>query len=306
MIPYLGCEHARDLLQGFLDGELPVDEQVAMESHLRWCRTCALHLEDLRVIGDSIRLGGATGQSESDEHELAGLHAGVLSRVHAEYEQSFAVQVRGLFDDLHLLWAGLGAVSAVLLCLFGTMGVLHAAEERPDSLAGVLHSLANPGSNRNPVRLDRSISAPRAMDEHDAPPLQMRDDDAVFALAAVVTREGRIANYELLFSERDGARRRDRAAQAGDVSALFDVVERSRFAPAQRWNGAPVAVNVVWLLARTTVKGSAGELVVQPPRNLAPPRETPVVVPPVKPVIEGTDEVQPISRRSPLDQAQIV
>src|SRR5712691_7231736 len=79
---------------------------------------------------------------------------------------------------------------------------------------------------------------------------------AVFALAAVVTQEGRVANYELLVSERDGARLREAAANLDEVSAMLDAVSQSRFEPAQGASGAPVAVNMVWLLARTTVEGS--------------------------------------------------
>ena len=57
MIPYVGCEYAREHLDAFVDGELSVAEQVAVESHLRWCRTCAARVEDLQLIGASIRLG---------------------------------------------------------------------------------------------------------------------------------------------------------------------------------------------------------------------------------------------------------
>ena len=59
MIPYLGCEHARELLEGFVDGELAMADQVAVESHLRWCRTCAARVEDMRLIGASLRVAGA-------------------------------------------------------------------------------------------------------------------------------------------------------------------------------------------------------------------------------------------------------
>jgi hypothetical protein len=37
---------------------------------------------------------------------------------------------------------------------------------------------------------------------------------------------------------------------------MLDAVSQSRFEPAQAAGGAPVAVNMVWLLARTTVKGT--------------------------------------------------
>lgn len=303
MVPYLGCQHARELLQSFIDGELCVEDQVALETHLRWCRTCAAHIEDLRLIGDSIRVGAATARSHDHQREMAALQAGVLSRVRVEHEQSFTVQVRSLFDDLHLLWAGLGAVTAVVVCLFGMMGVLHAAgDERPDSLAGVIQALATPGSNRNPVRIDAFVSVPRAID--DSPALEqirqqldhMREEEASFALAAVVTREGRVVNYELLVSERDAVRRRSTAAQAGDVARLLNAVGRARFEPAQRVGGVPVAVNMVWLLARTTVKGNPRAIELfdfDVPPEAAPP----AVVPATKPTSDGGLHDQASARR---------
>jgi hypothetical protein len=290
MVPYLGCEVVREMLPGFVDGELVIQDQVAVESHLRWCRTCAAHVEDIRVIGDSIRLGGVNRPSDGESRELATLQAAVLSRVRAEQEQSFTFQVRSLFDDLHLFWAGLGATTAVLVCLFGTMSVLHAAsDERPDSLKGVLQSLANPGSDRNPLRLDgRIIQVPRALD--DSPALESGEDEAVFALAAVITREGRIANYEVLVKERENA------GTAWDVTSLLDRVARSRFAPAEQGVArAPVAVNMVWLLARTTVKGTARALDFEVPSNPLPAQ----LAPTVKPVTPGIDEAafSPSERR---------
>jgi hypothetical protein len=281
MVPYLGCEIVRQMLPCFVDGELGIEDQVAVESHLRWCRTCAAHVEDLRLIGESLRQGGVNGHSEDDSRELAALQTAVLSRVRAEHEQSFAFQVRALFDDRHLLWAGVGATAAVIVCLFGTMGVLHAAnDERPDSLKGVLQSLADPGSDRNPMLLDgRMIQVPRALD--DSPALVAGEDEAVFALAAVVTREGRVANYEVLVSERDNR------PGAVDVTRLLDRVARSRFSPAERGVArAPVAVNMVWLLARTTVKASPRALDFEVPTDPLPPPLTPAV----KPASSGLDD----------------
>jgi hypothetical protein len=291
MVPYLGCEHAREMLQAFIDGELSVEAQVAVEAHLRWCRTCTAHVEDLRLIGDSIRLAAAGARSEVHQRELALLQADVLSRVRAEEAQSFATQVRSLFDDSHLLWAGLGATMALVVCLFGTMSVLHAASaERPDSFAGVLESLANPGSDRNPMLLDgRLIQAPRAVD--DTPALdQFAEEEAVFALAAVVTREGRISNYEVLASE-DDEPRLDTAARRPHVTRALDKFARSRFTPAEQGVArAPVAVNMVWLLARTTVKGTHRELDFHPAQEPLP--EPAPVVPAAKPVIDGTNDTQ--------------
>jgi Putative zinc-finger len=290
MVPYLGCEQARELLQGFVDGELPVEAQVALESHLRWCRTCGAHVEDLRLIGDSIRLRGARSRDTGpSDRQLAVLQSSVLSRVRVEQENALVAQVGAFFDYRHL-WAGLGATMALVACLFGTMGVLHAASvERPDSLAGLIQSFANPGSDRNPMRLDgRMIQVPRALD--DSPALDLLgEDEAVFALAAVVTREGRIANYELLLSERDGASHFHRTSQPNHVTTLLNKVTRSRFTPAEQGVArAPVAVNMVWLLARTTVKGSPRPLEFNPPPVAEPEAEAEVLPPPKPAATQGT------------------
>jgi len=55
MIPYLDCRAAQRLLEAFVDGELAVHDQVALESHLRWCTVCAARVEDMQVIGASLR-----------------------------------------------------------------------------------------------------------------------------------------------------------------------------------------------------------------------------------------------------------
>ena len=121
-------------------------------------------------------------------------------------------------------------------------------------MADRITTLANPGSDRNPLQLDMLMLAPRPLTE--GPALEsMSDEEAVFALAAVVTREGRISDYELLHAERESSGGAQGGSSHDEVNALLDTVKQSRFAPAQTPDGA-VAVNVVWLLARTTVKAS--------------------------------------------------
>ena len=68
--------------------------------------------------------------------------------------------------------------------------------------------------------------APRPLNEGPALDL-IPEEEAVFAFAAVVTREGRVANYELLASVRDSEVRR-MAARSDYVSALLDAVKYSR------------------------------------------------------------------------------
>ncbi|HEY6361906.1 MAG TPA: anti-sigma factor, partial [Vicinamibacterales bacterium] len=264
MIPYLGCERARELLEGFVDGELAMADQVALESHLRWCRPCANRVDDMRLIGASMRLGSHP-PAPDDTRALSGIQSGVLARVRAEREQSFAARIGGMFDDMRLLWPAVGATAALAACLFASLSVLQAATaENPESLAAMIDRLdrpsapvlppANPGSDQNPMRLDGWVSFPRALDGMSALE-SMPEDEVEIALSAVVTREGRIATYDLLQSEVP-ATRRSRADDAKEVTAVLDAVKRSRFSPAEA-AGTKVAVNMVWLLVRTTARGSA-------------------------------------------------
>jgi hypothetical protein len=258
VIRYLTCDVAANLLDAFVDCELSMADQVAVESHLRWCRVCEARVEDVRLVGVSLRAHVQPASAGSDDgRDLATVQSSVLARIRAERDQSAGVRFRSLFVDLRFLWPAVGACSAVAVCLYVALSVFIAAteDETRDSLAGMIEFLANPGSDENPLSLGGRLSAPRALDAA-AVLDSIMDDEAVYALAAVVTKEGRVSNYELLLSERASGRRRDRAAEAGEeVSALLRAVKRSRFEPAQNAAGGAVAVNMVWLVARTTVKG---------------------------------------------------
>ena len=293
MIPYVGCEYAREHLDAFVDGELTVDEQVAVESHLRWCRTCAARVEDVQLIGDSIRLGSlAPRADDEDARTISHIQSSVLIRVRAEEELSFGSRFREMFTDMRLLWPALGATSAVTVGLALALSVLHsAAQERPESLATMIESLAEPGGERNPLmpgnsaRVDRlfgyvdsdragGISMPRALDDGTVFE-SIPEQDATFAVAAVVSRDGRIANYELLKSERSG--RQGKGLHANDVEMLDAALRQSRFAPAQTPLGRAVAVNMVWLIVMTTVQTPEPRAIRVPPSvapaNRVPPAE---------------------------------
>lgn len=256
MIRYLGCEAAREMLQPFVDSELPMAEQVELESHLRWCETCTARVEDLRLIGAALRLGAAVPPVHPDDGaSMASIQSEVLTRIRAERDLSLAVRFREAFADMHFLWPALGATAALVACLFAATTVNRVIRaEYPDSLADRLTALAHPGSDRNPLQLDMRMLAPRALTE--GPRLEsIPEEEAVFALAAVVTREGRVSDYELLHAVRESRTDGEGSSSHDQVSALLDAVKLSRFVPAQTPDGV-VAVNVVWLLARTTVKAS--------------------------------------------------
>jgi len=170
------------------------------------------------------------------------------------------------------------------------LSVLHSTTlERPESLATMIDSLAEPGGERNPLmpgnsaRVDRligyvdsdragGISMPRALDD-GAGFESIPEEDATFAVAAVVSRDGRIANYELLNSERSG--RKAHNLHANDVEMLDAAVRQSRFAPAQTPVGRAVAVNMVWLIVMTTVQTPPEPRVIRVPPSVAPVNRVP-------------------------------
>ncbi len=247
MMHVLACEHVRDQLQAFHDGELPLDDQVLIQGHLRDCVTCAIEAGDLEDLGERLR-----AMTTSWPDRLLGappeLPAAVLDRLKVERQLSFRTRMREVFEDMHFVWAACGATAATIVCLLAAMSVLQAANrERPDSLAGLITYLANPGSNANPVRADGWMLLPRPLGNA---PMPLVDEDAVFAVSAVVTREGRVQHLELLAAEQALTLR----VKPEVVLAMMHAASQARFAPAQA-GGAPVAVSLVWLLASTTVKG---------------------------------------------------
>jgi Putative zinc-finger len=257
MIPYLGCQGARDMLEPFVDGELPMSEQVALEAHLRWCDTCRARVEDMRLIGSALRLGSdAAAADYTDPAARATMYDEVVMRVEAERTQSLAHQWRELFTDMRYLWPAFGATAAVIVCVCASTLVNQIVRaERPDSMAAQISILANPGSDQNPLHLESGMLAPRPLDVSPAL-AAIPEEEAVYAVAAVVTREGRVSNYELLQWVREPLANGAGATEFHEVTAVLDAVKHSRFEPAQTVDGV-VAVNMVWLLARTTVKASA-------------------------------------------------
>lgn len=243
----LTCAALRRQLAAFYDGELSIEEQIAIEVHLDGCPPCAREARELRLIGEALRHGS---ERRRLDEEMAGLQARVLGRVRAERYESLQACLGRMFEDLHLVWAGLGATAAAVLCVAATVAILNFASlpGRADSLAGLLSVLASPGSNENPVRPGPALTLPRASLEALMPVAlhaPTADDDVVFALSGVITREGRLTDVALL---------RATGSPQHEVRRLLRAAASTRFEPASL-AGHPVAVNMVWLVARTTVRG---------------------------------------------------
>lgn len=237
------CTDVRERLEAFYDGELAVDERIAIQNHLGECVACSLAAEELGTIGASLRELAAQSADRTSDEPLR-ISARVLERLRVEEQFSMRSQVIALFQDMHLVWAGLGATVATMICVIGSASVLHAAnQQQPGSFANVISILASPGSNENPMRLNYEMMAPRAV---SAAPIEMRsEEDSAYALSAVVSREGRVQGVEVI----NQSRSKDRS-----VNAMLNEAYRVQFAPAQA-RGDAVAVSMVWLVASTTVKG---------------------------------------------------
>jgi hypothetical protein len=260
------CQDVQDRLEEFHDGELSVEERVAIQGHLQDCVTCGLAATELQEVGSALR-DMAKRLPSHTVPDADRISRRVTERLRVEALFSFTAELKALFQDMHLVWAALGATAATVVCLIGSLSVLHAAnQERPDSLAGLISYLASPGSNENPVRLHDYMMVPRARTDVDAF-LPMSDADAVLALAAVVTREGRVQNLEYLGSDRPRARR----VRPDVLGAMLDAAARAEFEPALS-GGEPVAVTMVWVLASTTVKGQPEDVMLVRRRVDAPPR----------------------------------
>jgi hypothetical protein len=240
----LRCRDARRRLQAFHDGELPIAEQIAVGAHLEACDPCTAEFAELGVLRSALRLS-MPGRAALATGDDANFQAAVLSRLNAERTLSFGVRFREMFEDMHLVYAGLGAAAAAAVCVAVMLGMMPFGASQ------------GPGSNQNPVAVNPFVRPPRPIDEPFSKAFLPRAD-MEYMLTAVVTREGRVEHLKVL----DGAE--PAAAGAGQAKLLEDLmgaVSKARFEPASV-GVAPVAVNMVWIVAHTTVRASKGELVI--------------------------------------------
>jgi hypothetical protein len=242
----LTCAAARRRLEAFHDEELAVTDQIGVSAHLEWCDRCAASFADLRRVRAALR-AAAAGRAVLTSEEDASLQASVVSRLRAENTQSFTVRMRAMFDDMHLVYAGAGAAAAAAVCAVIMLNMMRFANNE------------RPGSNLNPVVVDARMLMPRPLDAtFFGPEGAKTGDDAVFTLSGVVTLEGRLINLELHQPDGESPMVAG-SSEAKAVEHLMDSVSNARFEPA-RVAGLPVAVNIVWMVAHTTVRASKGAI----------------------------------------------
>ena len=272
----LPCAQVREDLPAYHDRELPIDRQVLIHSHLQECVTCRLEASALADLGDALRTmaGAVPGRTTGEAGHITGA---VLDRIRVEDRFSLVSQVRESFQDMHLVWAGLGATFAMAVCIFASAGVLQAAsKERSDSLAGIISTIAR-GSD--PIRLAASPQENKPLlDTTESLPAGIEGD---LMLSAFITRDGRIQNVAVLEEEARALRVKPDA-----VLAMIEAASNARFSPSQT-SAFAGGVNVVWLVTSTTVKGRADYdlYLVSPPRLASPMLGPP---PPPKPSAKGS------------------
>ena len=255
------CRTVRSWVSAAHDDELSVERQVAMDSHLASCAACRRAQDELTVLGVALKRGAA--EHRPDDTAFAGLATEVLARLPFERGARLRRRVREVVEEGHGLWIMGGALAATVAVT--VLAVLSLATPvHPRSLSSILQASVALGSNANPLSLAKGVTwagpakgrfayaiqlLPRvsadaraaAMLIQPLPPLLLEN----LALTAVVTREGQLASVEIL---------REGAPDADLARAVSRLASGVRFLPA-RAGGAPVAVNVVWLLERTTVHG---------------------------------------------------
>lgn len=243
------CNSIQEHLSAWRDGELSVAEHLDVGQHLNHCAACRRVLDEFDDLGQLLRHEASLGAAAvGDVPVRHGLASAVVSRVRAETQQSWPVRLREAFDDMHLVWAGLCATAAVVVCagLAAAIVLLAPAAERGDSLRAILAMMAMPGTDLEPLPLAPGMQAPRVSAEAVLPLMLASDltlatdQDVELALSAVVTREGRIERTQQL----EGKPNLRLVQQLEDVA---------RFHPASR-AGSPVAVSLVWLVSHTTVR----------------------------------------------------
>lgn len=254
----ISCEQAQEHLPAYRDGELSLDDQICVRAHLAGCARCASEAEMLGQLGAAIRTASLR-RVDSMNDALGSVHARVVARIQAEQPQRSTARRLRDFDDGHLLWAAAGAAVATFACILAILGVMRMSlREAPYSMAAVLGAMADPGSNRNPLMLDSRVLLPRADPDAFMPSPLANPGEGWLAVSAVVTREGNVRDVVVLPSPSMRAESEER-----DILDVLGAAAQTRFEPA-RAGGTPVAVNVVWLLAHTTVVGKEHEMVPTP------------------------------------------
>jgi len=246
----LTCSAARRRLQAFYDEELSVSEQIAVSSHLEWCDECAELHADLGRVGATLR-ASMPGRVAFSSDEETSLQAQVINRIKAEQTVSLAAQAREMFEDMRLIYAGVGGAAAAMVSVVIVLGIMmqFARASKPGPLPTPpleAHVLVLP-----PAPLpEPKVQMPRPLGAEISAGSDFTGDSVVM-MVAVVTREGTVTDLSLL--EPGGGRSSLMVTRTKAVENLMGAVSRARFEPG-RVDGLPAAMNMVWVVEHTTIR----------------------------------------------------
>lgn len=245
------CRTIRAWLQVDHDDRLSRRRQAATEAHLDHCAGCRQFGDDLARLGHALRQEAA--EHRPDDAELTRISPEVLVRMAAEQDTSWSRRLRDVVAERHRLWFMAGSVGATMAAvLLVAVALSLGLSTQPGSLASLLQTYDYLGSNTNPVWQPIGISLPHVAPNtrtaailiQPFPPLELKH----LALSAVVTQEGSLSSLEVL---------QDDTPDAELTRAISRLASDVRFVPA-RARGRAVAMNVIWILERTTVAPPVG------------------------------------------------
>ena len=242
----LRCRTVRGWIEADHDDRLHPRRRTALKQHLDGCADCRTLQDELGELSSALKAEAA--EHRPDDEAFTRIAPEVFSRLASEERASWPRRLRDLMEErrrLGFVSVAVGATTAALLVVAALLNVgisLH-----PASLANLFQTHDYLGSNTNPVWQPGGVRLPHvAPDTRSAailiqpfPPLELKH----LALSAVVSQEGSLTSIELLENE---------SPDPEMARALTRLASDIRFEPA-RARGRAVAMNVVWVLERTTV-----------------------------------------------------
>jgi len=255
----IDCRVNRGDLDAFVDGELRGARVLDVLRHLESCRACTAYVDDLRQIGEQLRVEGT---ADPDARVFDGLASTVVSRTRAEHAASWRALARRASEDWHWVLVGAGAMTATIVST-AILSVILAFGPRPqrdDSLSALIaHSAWSRGDvilvYATPAGTDRGLFF-----VNDAYYGWGRDSRAVANLASQVvdrsTPEPELVNALLELMTREGALDRMDPRDRDHAESLLQQIN-SRRANGPAPLGAPLYVHEVryWTETSVSAKG---------------------------------------------------
>jgi anti-sigma factor RsiW len=255
------CSSIGEYLGAYVDGELGAAERMAVSQHLLACPSCADELQDMRQVGDALRVGAAT--LPTHDVRLQGLASGIISRTRAEDAQSWRAMLGRASEDWHWAFVGAGSLVAAVasILLVSAICGLGPMPDREDSLAAMLTNLQTPagtllimvapaGPDQAPMLLQFDNGEAGGRAEPAVVPAGFSSpsgSDLALALSqAVVGPDGRMSDLRSMSQP-----------LRQHTETLLDDIQRLSVAPPASWSGRPVSILKLGFVTNTSVSGKA-------------------------------------------------